>query len=418
MRTFAMATLLLSSFAGRVLPSTPLVALALLLAILNIFLYRAGVDKVYVSLSAIVATSWVFFTVLWSILPPITARRALSFATVSIAATMLGTISPSMNVRSGIRLACQITIGFSLIAAVFLPSWAISPDGQTEVGLQGIAFQKNQLGFIACVGLAAEGLAAPSRSRKLWFAAYIIAVSLSRSSTAIAVMLLVVAFLAIIRGIRSIHDRATKVVFTSLMAAPGVVTLVMVFVAPGALAGLFGKDAGLTGRNVIWATVWSYIKERPLLGYGWNTVWPTESGGFLPSEVAFETVRRAGFEVVNSHNGYLDIVLGGGVIALVIFLVIVVLAPGRTPFAQNSVWRTAVVLAFVVNSLSESNFSLGFVAVLFLLVASRRNESDLETSLRPAPPPVRPIEPSRSFPVEVPGSPSDKVVARDEQLDR
>jgi O-antigen ligase len=318
---------------------------------------------------------------------------------VAVGATLLGSISPSENVRAGIRLACRITIGASLALAVVLPGWAISPPGQTEPGFIGLAFQKNQLGFVACLGLAAEGLDARSRTRTFWFVAFIASVLLSQSSTALVVMLIVLAFLFSIRGVGAIRDRSLKVAFVVALAAPGLLLFTMVFVAPGVLTGLLGKDAGLTGRDVIWSTVVQYIRERPLLGYGWNTVWPTQSGGFLPSEVAYETVRRAGFEVVNAHNGYLDLVLGGGVVALALFLAVLAMAPGPSPFAPRSAWRTALVLAFAVNSFSESNFSLGFVAVLFLLVASRRNGADTRgmdaSALVAAPRRARPAPPAR-----------------------
>jgi O-antigen ligase len=376
LRTAAIALLLLSNFAGRVLPANPVILLSLMITGFVLLFYRPGVARVYLSLSGLVAISWVFATVLWSILPSTTLRRAISFSLVAIGASILGSISPSENVRAGIRLACRITIGGSIALAVLLPGWAISPPDQTEPGFIGLAFQKNQLGFIACLGLAAEGLDVPSRTRKFWFVAYIGSVLLSQSSTALVVMLLVLAFLFSIRGVGSIRDRGLKVAFVLALAAPGMLLFTLVFVNPGALTGLLGKDAGLTGRDVIWGTVMEYIRERPLLGYGWNTVWPTQSGGFAPSEVASETVRRAGFEVINAHNGYLDLVLGGGLVALVLFVTVLLVAPGRSPFAPHSAWRTALILAFAVNSFSESNFSLGFVGVVFLLVASRNNGAD------------------------------------------
>ncbi len=376
LRVGTMTLLLLGTFMGRVLGYGDILVVAAFLATMVAAVsLPSDLSRVHISITALVAITWVTFTVLWSINPGTTARRVLAFGLLAISATILGSLSSSEDVRDAIKLACRITVLLSLMTAAVAPGWAIQPPGQNAPGLQGVALQKNQLGFIACIGIGAEGLGPPSRMRKFWFATYIVTILLSKSSTALAVAMLVGALLWIVSSVSSIRDRYLRVAFITVVLGPAVALAALVFIDPNFLTGLLGKDPTLNGRSEIWAVVIDGIKQRPLLGRGWNSVWPTQQGGFFPSDIAFETVRRAGFPVINAHNGYLDIVLGAGIVGLATFVALTISALGRHPLKRENCWRAAVVLAFVVDSLSESNYNLGFVAILFFLAPRHVREN-------------------------------------------
>jgi O-antigen ligase len=78
----------------------------------------------------------------------------------------------------------------------------------------------------------------------------------------------------------------------------------------GFLAGFLGKDADLTGRTAIWALARMQIEKNWLFGTGYGTV--------SVSRTALQA--SLGDAAVDSHNAYLDQMLGLGVVGLLPFL--------------------------------------------------------------------------------------------------
>jgi O-antigen ligase len=72
----------------------------------------------------------------------------------------------------------------------------------------------------------------------------------------------------------------------------------------GFTSGL-GRDATLTGRTDVWASLLPDFNERPILGYGFGSFW-TDG-------------RRAKHEISDGHNGYLDVMLELGAVGLAFY---------------------------------------------------------------------------------------------------
>ena len=80
----------------------------------------------------------------------------------------------------------------------------------------------------------------------------------------------------------------------------------------------FGRPPGFDGRGLHWAANWAGVKDRPYFGWGWLAAWHTpEFQVRISPEIATD---------IWSHSAYFDLVLGGGVVAAVIFVAIVVAA--------------------------------------------------------------------------------------------
>lgn len=71
---------------------------------------------------------------------------------------------------------------------------------------------------------------------------------------------------------------------------------------------LIGKDPTLTGRTDIWEYIFDQIARHPFRGYGLNAFW----GG--TDSAALYVIERAGWEVPDSHHGFLDMTLQIGII--------------------------------------------------------------------------------------------------------
>lgn len=81
----------------------------------------------------------------------------------------------------------------------------------------------------------------------------------------------------------------------------------------GDILALFGRDMTLTGRTDIWQSIIRLIQERPLLGYGYRSIWLDPNG----PPVSIKT--DSGFRPVESHNGILELGLDLGIVGILLF---------------------------------------------------------------------------------------------------
>lgn len=95
-------------------------------------------------------------------------------------------------------------------------------------------------------------------------------------------------------------------------------TAFMVFGAD--LVAVVGRDATLTGRTEIWPIVLDAVWQKPLLGFGYYAATIDFMGPILDASLGIRY----------SHNGYLDVLLGTGIVGFVslLFCVFSVLVAG------------------------------------------------------------------------------------------
>ena len=78
------------------------------------------------------------------------------------------------------------------------------------------------------------------------------------------------------------------------------------------IVGILGKDLTFTGRTQIWEKAISLIKERPLLGFGWN---------YDLTNMYNTIFWQKYFDATNAHNFILNIGYKSGIIASISYLV-------------------------------------------------------------------------------------------------
>jgi O-antigen ligase len=117
---------------------------------------------------------------------------------------------------------------------------------------------------------------------------------------------------------------------------------------------LLGRDdestSSLNGRVPVWEENLSYVANRPLQGYGYNSFW-TPKHELDVSEVVHWTVTAG-------HNGYLDLTLGVGIVGSTLYVGVLLLAIRRS-FSLYRTSRSALV-AFGAASL------VFYAAVMFM----------------------------------------------------
>jgi O-antigen ligase len=87
--------------------------------------------------------------------------------------------------------------------------------------------------------------------------------------------------------------------------------LIFIYYAYEFIFSLVGRDADLTDRTRIWELLLPLINENIALGFGY--------GAFWASFAADEFLDHWGY-IGNAHNGYLEILLHGGMPMLIVFI--------------------------------------------------------------------------------------------------
>jgi exopolysaccharide production protein ExoQ len=149
---------------------------------------------------------------------------------------------------------------------------------------------------------------------------------LTRSRTAAGATLVALAAFA---GVRSSPLR-----LTAMLMSAGAVGLFALFLIQNRVLStpwqviLMGRAEGmneitttLSGRTQLWEYLWTFVVERPVLGYGFNSFMSPNRAGDMPALVAWG--------VGEAHSLYLEILLGTGFVGLSLFLVILVGSIGR-----------------------------------------------------------------------------------------
>lgn len=148
----------------------------------------------------------------------------------------------------------------------------------------------------------------------------------------------------------------------------------------------------LTGRLPLWELLMESVEEKPMTGFGYLAYWDKEKIEFLSDQLKWE--------IPHGHNMYIDVLLDGGGIGLLLFamsfLAALAMAGSRSIiFTDRSSILIAGFLVFaIVHGFAESLFKLP-TFLLFMLVAlvirmaiepfaSRMQQRDLADSISPS----------------------------------
>jgi O-antigen ligase len=158
-----------------------------------------------------------------------------------------------------------------------------------------------------------------------------------------------------------------RVLAATVVASALVIGTALTYIAKS--ASVFGRVETFSARAPIWSMNWSGFLERPLLGWGWQAAWNVPQ--FLNQGVWWAVP----FENNWAHSGYFDLLLGGGVVAGLLFAGWVVVSclhaassVSNSP-ANDDNQRTSVALSiFVLAVATQESFFIGSHFLWALLV--------------------------------------------------
>ncbi len=137
--------------------------------------------------------------------------------------------------------------------------------------------------------------------------------------------------------------------------------------------------SSLTGRVPVWRFLFSLIKERPFLGYGF---------GVMKDVVPAQTLGWS-YLITQAHNAFLDSLFSGGYIGLIVFSLITVKSVSliirsvrRLKMETPAPFFVSTLVILLLRSMVDSPLHLGpdfFILVLIALSAGSINSGDSYT---------------------------------------
>ena len=251
-------------------------------------------------------------SMLWTSNPRIVATNsahAVGILAIAIAAAISYRDRPLALVRT-LSLILGINVLVHLVTVFLMPEYAINWEGRWR----GLWDHPNNLGRMAFFAIAMNaGWLATSRKRKSWVHIILIAGSVlaligtqSKTATVCAALAGIGPFF-IAWTFRNFGRRgAWQMVLTASLVATAL-SLPLIYFAQDLLEAFttaIGRDISFTGRTDIWAAAIDAIAEKPLTGWSFDS--------------HLDVIASTYLRFNNYHNAYLDIMVSGGIGALIL----------------------------------------------------------------------------------------------------
>ena len=303
----------------------------------------------------------------WSAFPVPTLKRTIQdFGSVLIALIMLTEKDPDESLRVVFVRVSYILFPLSVVFMRYFPSIGrqVSEVSGAHM-LSGVADHKNSLGQLAmvfCLVLifdlmqTRESQAPDGKPPERWIRYLNLGIGfylLYVSESATALMCFLIGLALLFGSARLAQMKSAKTVFVGAVLA--IVALVGAQQAIGVstqVSEAFGRGEGLSGRTQIWEAALSKSSNH-WFGAGFRGFWETPAGMSVWEEL--HTNR-----LLTAHNGYIEVYLYGGVVALCL-LGAWVWSTGliaTTKLVQEPIGRLAVVFwpLLLLYNVTESQF--------------------------------------------------------------
>ncbi|BBH21843.1 ligase [Paenibacillus baekrokdamisoli] len=288
-------------------------AVALLLCCIR---WRAVIIVIRQDKLLLLLTFVVILSLTWSAAPEMTLRRSFAL----IGTNLFGLyMAIRFSLKQQFKLVSRmllVVIVFSFLFGLFLPQYGVMSDNR-GTAWQGVLSHKNQLGRLMCFSSVLFFVFMFNKGEKkklIWLGlgGSFLLMLLSTSKTALVIMLVLLMLIPFLQSFRWNISIAVLYWMFALLIAGGAISLL--FSNADLLLSLMDRDVTLTGRTDLWAAVWEMIKQRPLLGYGYNGFWLG-----LDGESAYVWLVTK-WDPPHSHNGLLDVWLDLGVVGVILVL--------------------------------------------------------------------------------------------------
>lgn len=236
----------------------------------------------------------------------------------------IATCLPSIRITRVIIIIIWFCCVLSLLFVVAIPKYGIMGHnplaGEDSGGGQawrGIYPHKNYLGHLAAVALVCLWAFGRKYMKPVWLwpiglvASLLCLVFAKCAGAYLVATLLLMMYYMVFRQRGMIRSLGLFVVIIV-----GAISALLKQTLTASILKALGKNENLTGRTEIWAYASPYMHARPTIGLGYNfTAAPAFTSDFI-----------AKFNNTNVHNAYIDLLINLGIVGVVLFGLVVVLA--------------------------------------------------------------------------------------------
>ncbi|MBO1805351.1 O-antigen ligase family protein [Leucobacter ruminantium] len=253
--------------------------------------------------------------------------------------------------------------------------------------IQGLLGNSILLGFLGLLGLIVFGIQLRAGLVRrftgwFWVLVAVATILLTRGAGNTVALIAVIVGLALALSARRLGPERRAPLYITAVALV-TAALASVLFARDFVFGLLGKSGDMTGRLETWQKVIDLAEQRPWFGWGWVSYWAPWAEPFKSLDV------KAGIPVMSAHNAWLDVWLQLGIVGVLVFAPLVVLTLWRVwfravdpprrghgpplPYATSALWPLLVMIALIVQSLTESRILIegGWLLLVLLAVKSR-----------------------------------------------
>jgi O-antigen ligase len=285
----------------------------------------AGANKALIAIFA-----FFLFSAVWSPFPfPTVKRLGQELGCLLIAPILLTERDPAASLRVVFARVSYILFPLSVIFIRFFPhiGRVVSEVSGTHM-VCGVADHKNSLGqltMVFCLVLlwdlmeTRKAAVAPRTKIQRWARLMNLGIGLYLlfiSSSATALMCFVLGLGLFFAGKRLARMRNARAVFVaSVLALLCLLSLEQMYGISSRVSVAMGRGEGLSGRTQIWQKIMEKNTHH-LIGAGFRGFWESNEGESVWRELGTN-------RLLSSHNGYLEIYVQGGVVAIILLLVFI-----------------------------------------------------------------------------------------------
>jgi len=300
---------------------------------------------------------WFFVSMNWSSSPNLTFKRCVLLACMMVVAFGVAAARPSTSDFIKVTAAVLGGILFvNVLAVIAVPHLARTPGAGLFLGMYETKNTSGNIaGTIVVVWLFAT-LWASSVTSKAFFATgtalwlFFLIGTASKTSMALAILTPMLTYLLYYIYRLELRERLLSYILLTLFTVLVFWSIFYLDLSAEEIGLLVFDDLTFTGRTALWEHVIYSIEQKPLFGYGYGAFWYVGEGtaNLLGEGTGWEAV------VTSAHNGYLNILLEGGLVALILCAV---------PLLMT--WRGCLIL---LNRKSADRATRWIYALVFCLI--------------------------------------------------
>lgn len=373
--------------AGRVTYATIVTGLCVV-AIGMLASRRAEISLVrLVPTTLVLFVGWALASVFWSTDATRSFWGWVSLTAIALLAVTIGHVRDTLQTVRALgdvmRVLLSISLGLEILSGVLLdtPFGFLGIQGNlAQLGpIQGVFGTRNLLGFVAVLALITFLVEYRTQSVRAGVSLYSVVLggvlaALSDSPTVVvlaAAVVIAATVLALVRGASAERRPALQLTLGTIV----VVGLIAAYIARHPIIAWLGAGSDFSRRADLWANILTYVRIRPVQGWGWFGPWAR-------GETPFWAINfRSGQPHASALNAYFDVLLQVGWVGLLLFLALAGFALGRSWLVASErrsivyAWTPLTLVALLVDSVFESFTLWGLGWLLLVLCAVRAGQS-------------------------------------------